>query len=77
MKLSPKAIHLVYEFIEKAIVPPVIPTTVSDISANTTNVDLFVEEMATQHDFDRAYVANLLKQSKVKKSILKVMNRSS
>jgi membrane-bound lytic murein transglycosylase B len=45
--------------------------------AQTTAIDEFIEEMVTQHGFERAYVANLLKQAKVKKSILKVMNRSS
>ena len=47
------------------------------LSAQTAEMDMFIQEMATQHGFDPTYVANILQQAKLKKSILKVMNRSS
>ncbi|MCK5717715.1 MAG: lytic murein transglycosylase B [Thiomargarita sp.] len=44
-------------------------------TADTVTQDMFIEQMVTQHGFDKVYVTQLLKQAKVKKSILKIMAR--
>ncbi len=46
------------------------------LMAKTNEIEFFAQEMATQHGFDPDYVRSILKQAKVKKNIITVMERS-